>query len=98
MYLYQEVSFTDFCELFRLYNRANDFSYEAKRVLYDALLGIAEEQQTPMEVDIIAICGEYCEIRKDEVSSETEAKGLEELYDHTWVLGETDDTVIYEIY
>lgn len=51
------ISFGEFCDAFRAMNRNENFSYEAKRILYDYF----DEQEEQIEFDVVAICCDYSE-------------------------------------
>jgi len=55
--LYIEVNFGLFCDQFHKFDRADSFSYEAKKVIFDYL----EESGDNVELDVIALCCEYDE-------------------------------------
>jgi len=57
----EEISFNVFCDRFRDMDRTNNFSYAGKRALFDYLESYEEESDTKIELDIIALCCEYCE-------------------------------------
>jgi len=57
----EEVNFSQFCDRFKQMNRDNNFSYEGKRVLFDYLEDYEEDTGEELELDIIALCCEFCE-------------------------------------
>lgn len=59
--LVKEVSFNDFLEEFRRYEREDQFSYEGKKALYDYLSDLSEDIGEPIELDIIGICCDFTE-------------------------------------
>ncbi len=59
--LVKNVSFNDFLEEFRRYGRENQFSYDAKKALYDYLNDISEDTGEHIELDIISICCDFSE-------------------------------------
>jgi len=50
-----EVNFSRFCDQFSRMGRADTFSYEGKKVIFDYL----EEAGGDIELDVIALCCEY---------------------------------------
>lgn len=97
------ISFGEFCDAFRSMNRNENFSYEAKRALYDFM----DEQYEQIEFDVIAICCDYSEdtiqdiidnhnldaldCDGEELSDEDKAELVRDfLNDNTLLVGETD--------
>lgn len=66
--MHQDVNFCQFCDAFRNMGRDSQFSYEAKRALYDYLTDLEADIGEPIELDVIALCCEYQEIEADEES------------------------------
>lgn len=66
------ISFGEFCDAFRTMNHNENFSYEAKRVLYDYL----DDQDEDIEFDVIAFC---CEFREDTMEDIISNYGLDTL-------------------
>ncbi|MDO8521526.1 MAG: hypothetical protein Q7S52_05420 [bacterium] len=50
------VSQNDFVDAFDDYNRADNFSREGRRALYDYLESVEEDTGEQIELDVIAIC------------------------------------------
>ena len=59
--LVKEISFNDFLEEFRRYEREDQFSYEGKKALYDYLNDLSEDIGQSIELDIIAMCCDFTE-------------------------------------
>ena len=57
------ITFSAFCDAFRDMGRNDQFSYAAKRALFDFL----EEVAPDMELDVIALCCDYCESDIDSI-------------------------------
>lgn len=55
------VSFCSFCDAFRTMDRNDQFSYDAKRALFDYLEDLEYQMGTEFELDVIALCCEYAE-------------------------------------
>ncbi len=66
--MYKTINFHDFQNAFQNCNRANQFSYEALRALFDYLEELELDTGVPMELDVIALCCEFSEIEEDEGS------------------------------
>ena len=61
----QEISFYDFCDAFGE-TRKNQFSYEGKKALFEYLEQYEEDTEQNIDLDIIALCCEYCEYKNIE--------------------------------
>jgi hypothetical protein len=59
-----QVNFSRFCDEFQRAGRADQFSYEAKKALFEYL------DEDDAELDVIALCCEYTESTVDEVISD----------------------------
>ena len=59
--LYTEVSSCDFHDCFTRSNRALTFSYAAQAALYKYLVQLADDTNTPIELDIVQLCSEWTE-------------------------------------
>ena len=90
------LSFEDFRDAFRAHNRLDTFSYDGARILYDYL----EEMDPNYELDVIALCCEFCESTLAEIIEENAleidpedaaSEVLDWLEDRTAVLGTYDD-------
>lgn len=64
----QTISFSDFCDAFRAYDRNNNFSYKGKRLLFDFLESIEEDTGQEIELDVIALCCEYDEYHWQDIA------------------------------
>ena len=65
--MYQTINFSSFCDAFRSHDRQDQFSYDAKRALFDYFEDMEESTGQTIELDVIAICCEYIESTFDEV-------------------------------
>lgn len=70
MAIVQTVNFSSFCRAFASVGRDNNFSYEAKRALFEYLENLSGDTGESYELDIIAICCEYIESTAEEVNSD----------------------------
>lgn len=66
----QTIGFSQFCGAFRDADRKENFSYVGLRVLFDLLEKLEEQTGEDMELDVIAICCDYCEMSTDEIIKE----------------------------
>lgn len=104
--MYQSVNFSSFCDAFRSMGRNEQFSYQAKRVLFDYLEQYEQDTGESIELDVIAICCDYAESTLTEIIRDydllsifsdddlTPETVLEWLSDNTSVCGETDSGTI----
>ena len=105
----QTVSKSDFIDQFRVMNRLENFSYEARELLFDYLEEYEESTGEELEMDIIAVCCEYSEDSPEDIADnygidisecedEEEVKDtvLEYLNDETIVVGETPSGIVYQ--
>lgn len=85
--MYQTINFGGFCDAFRALDREDQFSYEAKRMIFDYL----EDTDPDHNLAVIALCCAYAEEGKDDVRKSYSIDGdvLEWLQEHTTVLGVT---------
>ena len=103
----QSVNFSEFCDAFRDMDRNENFSYEGLELLYDMF----EELDENMELDVIAICCEYGEdgwediannysIDLDECEDDDEKEDAvrEYLNENTFLVGETDNSFVYQLF
>lgn len=100
------VSLYDFRDAFRQYDRANNFSYDGFRVLFECLEEYEEACGVEVELDVIALCCEYNEGTPEDIADvygyELEGDDDDEkrdnlidwLNDRTMVCGVTDDGLI----
>ena len=89
------ISFYDFERAFVDMNRANNFTYEGKKALFEYLEEYEEETGEPVELDVIALCCEYSEyasLKEFQKDYGDEFKSIEDIEDETTVIriGEID--------
>lgn len=91
--MYQTVNFSAFVDAFRAQGREDQFSYAAKRMLFDHL-----EEIEDYELDVIALCCAYAEDEEADVRRNYSIEGdvLDWLQKNTIVVGVTPDgAVVY---
>jgi hypothetical protein len=97
----QSVNFGDFCDAFRAHDRQDQFSYGAKRALFDYLEDLKEQTGAGFELDVVALCREFTEstfgeIRRDyslgDMSDEDVADWIS---NHTAYVGLVDDSIVF---
>lgn len=78
-----------------------DFSYAGLRYLFEYLTSLEEDCGKEIELDVIAICCDFSESTIDEALSDTGLSSIDELEDHTTVIGFLDggeEKVIWEAF
>ena len=105
----QSVNSYDFERAFVLAGRKDQFSYDGLRALFDYLEEYEDGTGEEIELDVIALCCDYCEydsalecakdypfdIDEDLDEDEQEEAALEYLRDHTSVI-EFDTSIIIQ--
>jgi len=100
--LVKEVSFYDFLKEFEEFGRANNFSYEGKKALYDYLNDLSEDLGEPIELDIIGICCDFTEYDSLEQFIENyshaigEIKSIEDISYYTTVIKINEEAFIIQ--
>lgn len=105
--MHQSVTFSSFCDAFRAYDRNEQFSYAAKRALFDYFEEYEQNTGEAVELDVIAICCEYIEdtiddiiknysIDVSDIDEDGQAYFVEEwLQQHTTVVATVGDSIVY---
>lgn len=87
------ITFSIFCDIFTNLGRQNQFSYAAKRALFDFL----EDVDPDYDLDVVALCCDYVECESWEQARDeytdlgddaTEAEVMEYLQNNTAVISE----------
>jgi len=81
------ITFSDFTDEFKLFDRDN-FSYDGMKALYEYLEDYEEQTETPIELDVIALCCEYTEYEdlKELQGNYNNIETIEELENNTQVI------------
>lgn len=61
MMIIKTIDIYEFRRAFTDYNRSDQFSYEGLGALFDWLEELAEDTDTPYELDVIGLCCEFTE-------------------------------------
>lgn len=97
------LDFSDFCEAFRRFDRQDNFSREGLELLFDYL----EELDPDMELDVVALCCDYCEDTMEDIihSYSIDVEDMDEddtveavrsfLNENTVLVGETVNGFVY---
>jgi hypothetical protein len=104
----QTVSKSDFIDQFRVMDRLENFSYEARGLLFDYLEEYEEDTGEELEMDVIAVCCEYSEDSPEDITAnygvdlsecaDDDAKAdtvREYLEENTVIVGETAVGFVY---
>lgn len=95
--MYKTVNFTDFCNSFVSHDRQNQFSYEAKQMIFDYLEQLEIDTGEGIELDIISICCDFAEATESEIKQSygydtSEFEYISDFLDyHTVMLGFFDN-------
>ena len=93
----QTINFHDFADAFRAI-RPDNFSHDGLRALFDYLEEYEESCDQTIELDVIALCGDYSEDSIENVLKEYDMADIEELRDNTQVIDVDDETIIYSAF
>lgn len=79
----QNVTKSDFRDAFNRMDRKDQFSYEALGAIYDWTIDLEDDMDGETELDVIAICCEWCEYDnlaalKDDYRIVTDLDGLKD--------------------
>ena len=96
-YLFEKFDYSMFENRFRDYDRLDNFRL-GLRDLFNHLQDLAEDTGEPIEIDVIAICCDYSEIKIKDINRETGCESLDDLRDNTMVIEVDDDTIIYQVF
>ena len=103
----QTVNNSDFHNAFHRMDRGNQFSYEALNLIYEYFEEYEQSTDEEIELDVISICCEYSESSIEQIirdysidcddieDDEIDAHVLSYLEDHTTVIGQTDDSIVF---
>ena len=90
--MYITVTFGTFCDMFRAHDREHDFSYEAKKALFEYY-----DELDDHELDVVAISCEWTEYdTEDEVLCAYSNMRLEQIWDNTVVIYLDDGGLILQ--
>lgn len=105
------IDLHDFRGAFYRMNRADNFSYEGLRVLFDYLEELERDIGEEIELDVIALCCDYSEDTIESIAenyrldlSECEDDGKraeavrELLYENGAYVGETTEAIVYRVF
>lgn len=86
--MYQTVNFSQFVDAFHKCDRSNQFSYDGLKALYDWLEELGDPEGN--ELDVIAICCDFCEFEDLEAFQESYGsenyESIEDIHEQTTVI------------
>ncbi len=108
----QSINFSQFVDAFHAHGRYDSFGHGALRVIFDYLKQYEQDCNEEIELDVIAICCDYTVSHWTDVAQDynidlSDANGdadeeeqivLEYLNDHTYVLGQCKDGIVYQCF
>jgi len=98
--MFTQVSETNFIDAFKAL-RPENFSYQGLQALFAYLENYETETDTPVELDVIAICCDYSEYQNlDALLAEydiSDVENLEQLRDYTTVIPISDEFTSMDI-
>lgn len=92
----RRIGFCQFCDAFRDMGRNEQFTYEAKRALFDYLEDLGEDIGEEIELDVIALCCEWNEETLEYVLHNYDLESLEELEENTTVIELPNGSILYQ--
>lgn len=107
----QSITFSQFVDAFRAFDRYDSFGYQALRVIFDYLESYEQDTGEEIELDVIAICCDYetqhfadiadaygidLDLTDSEENQKQQVKDFLEV--ETIVLGETDCEIVYKCF
>jgi hypothetical protein len=88
--MFQRITFADFIDAFRAHGREAQFSYAAKKAMFEYLEELEEETGEQIELDVIGLCCDFQESSVDDIISDygLDASGCESDDDRRRLVGE----------
>lgn len=78
-----------FIDMFRKYNRIDNFTYQGLQELFNYLDDLADEMDEPIELDVIGLCCEYYEGNAQDIVNDYKSE-LEEMLNDDYYEGDLD--------
>lgn len=86
------VNETLFIDMFRKYNRIDNFTYKGLQALFNYLDSLADDMQEPIELDVIGLCCEFYEGNAQDIANDYKSE-LEDMLNDDYFEGDTDAIV-----
>jgi hypothetical protein len=100
--MYQPVNFGYFCDAFRACNRQDNFTYGAKRALFEYLEDLEDSTGELIQLDVVALCCDYTESTFDDIRRNyslgddmTDEDVAEWISDRTAYVGLVDGSLVF---
>jgi hypothetical protein len=98
----QTINFSQFLDAFRDMGREDQFSDDAKQVLFDYLEELEDATGEEYELDVIALCCEWTEESLEEIRANydiaEDEETIEYLDNHTYAVPVNEDTMLYQAF
>lgn len=106
----QSVTFSQFVDAFRAYDRYDSFGYDGLRIIFDYLEAYEQDTGEEIELDVIAICCDYNMMTIEDIVkgyeidlSDVDAQDVEEyvlnyLNETTQIVGQCADGVVFQCF
>lgn len=113
MAIIQTVNFYSFSDAFTSSQYKDNFTRDGLRLIFDYLENLSDDTGENIELDVCAICCDYSEDDweaisenysifdeedEDEDEDEKKERVKEYLEKHTYVVGETDNGFVYQVF
>lgn len=97
----QTINESQFVDAFREMNRTENFSYAGRLALFEYLESYEEETGQEIELDIIALCCEYCEydsLEEFQANYGEDYECIDDIRDDTTVIMIDDESFIIAVF
>lgn len=106
----QSINFSQFVDAFHAHDRYASFGYEGLRIIFDYLEDCEDQTGEEIELDVIAICCNYNMMAIEDIVkeyridvSDVDEDDVDEfvfdyLNDHTMVLGQCVDGIVFQCF
>lgn len=84
-----------FIDMFRKYDRIDNFTYKGLRELFSYLDNLADDMQEPIELDVIGLCCEFYESNAQDIVNDYKSE-LEDAISLADDYGQTVDDIVSE--
>jgi hypothetical protein len=107
----QSITFSQFVDAFRAYDRYDDFGYQSLRAIFDYLEQYEQDTGEEIELDVIAICCDFAEDDAQDIAQNysIDIEGLDDeevcdavrkyLEENTIIVGEPSEGLfVYQVF
>lgn len=78
-----------FIDMFRKYNRLDNYSYQGLQELYEYLVNLSDDIGEPIELDVIGLCCDYYESTAQDIINDYKSE-LKEMLNDDYYEGDLD--------